>query len=115
MELAVVDAVTLPGSREAADLSIMNLFWRAHWVVKAVMVALLAASVWSWAIIIEKFWRMQNLERRALKFEDAFWSGSSLDELYERMGQPPMIQWQQFSHLPCANGAELYLRERLSR
>ena len=54
MELAVVDAVTLPGSREAADLSIMNLFWRAHWVVKAVMVALLAASVWSWAIIIEK-------------------------------------------------------------
>ena len=89
MELAVVDAVTLPGSREAADLSIMNLFWRAHWVVKAVMVALLAASVWSWAIIIEKFWRMQNLERRALKFEDAFWSGSSLDELYERMGQSP--------------------------
>ena len=89
MEQTLIDAVTLPGSREAADLSIMSLFWRAHWVVKAVMVALVAASVWTWAIIIEKILRMRNLEKRAFKFEDAFWSGGSLDDLYGRIGQNP--------------------------
>jgi biopolymer transport protein TolQ len=74
---------------EITDLSIWGLFLRAHWVVKAVMVLLFLASVWTWAIILDKIWRLRRLESRALKFEDAFWSGGSLDDLYERVGQRP--------------------------
>jgi biopolymer transport protein TolQ len=62
---------------------------RAHWVVQVVMVVLFFASVWTWAIILDKMWRLRRLETRALKFEDAFWSGGSLDDLYERVGQRP--------------------------
>jgi biopolymer transport protein TolQ len=89
MEQTVIDTVTLGGSKEAMDLSIMSLFWRAHWVVQVVMVMLLVASVWSWAIILDKVWRLRRLHRRAVRFEDAFWSGGSLDDLYERIGQRP--------------------------
>jgi biopolymer transport protein TolQ len=89
MEQNIVDTVTLAGSMEITDLSIWGLFLRAHWVVKAVMVLLFLASVWTWAIILDKIWRLRRLESRALKFEDAFWSGGSLDDLYERVGQRP--------------------------
>jgi biopolymer transport protein TolQ len=89
MEQTVVDAVTLAGSKEAIDLSMMSLFLRAHWVVKAVIIMLVIASIWSWAIIIDKVWRMKRLHKRAVRFEDAFWSGGSLDDLYERIGQRP--------------------------
>jgi len=74
---------------EFSDLTIWGLFMRAHWIVKGVMVMLFFASVWTWAIILDKSWRLSRLESRALKFEDAFWSGGSLDDLYERVGQRP--------------------------
>jgi len=74
---------------EFSDLTIWGLFMRAHWIVKGVMVMLFFASVWTWAIILDKSWRLKRLETRALKFEDAFWSGGSLDDLYERVGQRP--------------------------
>jgi len=70
-------------------MTILALFLRAHWVVKIVLVMLFFASVWTWAIILDKMWRLRRLETRALKFEDAFWSGGSLDDLYERVGQRP--------------------------
>jgi len=53
MEQTVIDAATLAGSTEMTDLSVFSLFLRAHWVVKLVMVALMFASVWTWAIIIK--------------------------------------------------------------
>lgn len=90
MEQSIIDAATLAGSTGASDLGIFSLFLRAHWVVKLVMVALFFASVWTWAIIINKLWRLRRLEARAIRFEDAFWSGGSLDDLYERVGQRPV-------------------------
>lgn len=89
MEQSIVDSVALAGTAEMGDLTIWGLFMRAHWVVKAVMIMLFFASVWTWAIILDKMWRLRRLESRALKFEDAFWSGGSLDDLYERVGQRP--------------------------
>jgi biopolymer transport protein TolQ len=89
MEQSVVDSVALAGSLDVSDLTIWSLFLRAHWVVQVVMVVLFFASVWTWAIILDKMWRLRRLETRALKFEDAFWSGGSLDDLYERVGQRP--------------------------
>ena len=90
MEQGIIDAAALAGSTAPSDLTIMSLFLRAHWVVKLVMVALVFASVWTWAIIINKMWRLRRLETRAIRFEDAFWSGGSLDDLYERVGQRPV-------------------------
>src|SRR3546814_19964622 len=90
MEQGIVDSVAMAGSVGAADLTIWNLFFSAHWVVKLVMICLLLASIWSWAIIFDKSWRLRRLDQRASRFEDAFWSGGSLDDLYERVGQRPV-------------------------
>ncbi len=89
MEQGIVDSVALAGSTGTNDLTIWSLFLRADWIVKLVMGILVLASVWTWAIILDKMWRLRRLETRALRFEDAFWSGGSLDDLYERVGQRP--------------------------
>jgi len=69
------------------DLSMIALFMRADLVVKAVMIALMCASVWSWAIIFEKIRRLRWLNRHARDFEEQFWSGGPLDDLYDRIGK----------------------------
>jgi biopolymer transport protein TolQ len=89
MEQSIIDSLALAGSTETPELTIWSLFFRAHWVVKLVMATLLGASVVTWAIILDKTWRLRRLRSRAIKFEDAFWSGGSLDDLYERVGQRP--------------------------
>src|SRR6185312_15382717 len=70
-------------------ISIFSLFKRADPVVQAVMVLLLLASVWSWAIIINKSMALSVLKRRAAKFEKVFWSGRSLDDLYQQFAPKP--------------------------
>ncbi len=89
MESNAVDAAMLAGSVGANDFSMISLFLRADLVVKAVIVLLVFASVWCWAIIFEKFMAMRRLNKRANDFEGAFWSGGSLDDLYERIGIQP--------------------------
>ncbi len=66
-----------------------GLFWQADMIVKVVMLMLLVASVWCWAIIIEKLMRIRRLNAQADAFEESFWSGGSLDALYDRIGQNP--------------------------
>ena len=66
------------------SISVVSLFMRADLVVKAVMVLLLFASLWSWTIIINKTLALSALRRRANKFEKVFWSGRSLDDLYQQ-------------------------------
>jgi biopolymer transport protein TolQ len=87
MDRAVETAV-LAGSK-AVDFSVMGLFLNADWIVKAVIIMLILASIWSWAIIIEKFFRLRKLHRHASDFEDMFWSGGSLEDLYDRIGATP--------------------------
>ncbi len=86
---SVIEAVALGGSIAAADLSMWSLFLRADVVVKITMLILVVASFWCWAIIFEKYIRMRRLVEEASQFEDAFWSGGSLDDLYERIGSRP--------------------------
>jgi biopolymer transport protein TolQ len=71
----------------AVDLSVWQLFSDAHIVVKIVMIGLLAASVWSWAIILEKFFLFAKTRKETDKFEQVFWSGQSLEELYQALAQ----------------------------
>ena len=77
------------GAGAHGDLSLVSLFWQADIVVKAVMLMLVAASVWCWAIIFEKLVRLARLRRQASQFEESFWSGGSLEELYDRVGEEP--------------------------
>jgi biopolymer transport protein TolQ len=64
------------------SMAFLDLFLSAHIVVKIVMIGLLLASVWSWAIIIEKLVSFRRARAEADKFEQLFWSGQSLEELY---------------------------------
>ncbi|HWA69158.1 MAG TPA: protein TolQ [Rhizomicrobium sp.] len=72
------------GGDAASSFSIVSMFLRADIIVKAVMILLLAASLWSWAIIFNKLAVMASLKRKARRFERLFWSGQSLDELYQQ-------------------------------
>ncbi len=71
----------LPSVIAASDFSFFSLFLQASWVVKAVMLILVIASLWSWAIAIDKFFTFRLLKSRADKFEDTFWSGRTLEDL----------------------------------
>ncbi len=71
------------------DFSILALFARATITAQAVMIILLLASFWSWSIIIQKFINYRRAQRENALFEEAFWSGQPLDELYEKLGENP--------------------------
>jgi biopolymer transport protein TolQ len=88
MEQGAVDAAALAGS-VSTDLSIWGLFMQADLLVKLVMLVLVLASFWCWAIIFEKVMRMRRLRAQAIAFEESFWSGGSLDDLYDRLGSRP--------------------------
>ena len=64
-----------------SDFSFSSLFLRADWVVRGVMLILMAASIWSWAIAVDKGIMIFSLNKHAKTFEDIFWSGKTLDEL----------------------------------
>ncbi|MFO1090428.1 MAG: protein TolQ [Hyphomicrobiales bacterium] len=68
-----------------ADYSMFGLFMQATFVVKLVMIGLLAASVLCWAIVFEKFVAVRNVTKANERFEQQFWSGQSLEELYHSL------------------------------
>ncbi len=67
------------------DMSFFALFLQAHLVVKIVMVGLIGASVWCWAIIVDKWLLYARTKRQMSRFETVFWSGQSLEELYRTL------------------------------
>lgn len=76
----------------AADASMLNpveLFMAADWVVKGVMIGLVVASLWSWAVIIDKAFRFATMNREADRFEAAIGSGRSLEEVAQSAGPNP--------------------------
>jgi len=79
----------------AGDFSFWSLFLRADWVVKAVMIILILASLWSWTIAVNKAISFFLLRRHAANFEETFWSGRTLDELQTGLAnntQDPMAR-----------------------
>ncbi|MBT6329917.1 MAG: Tol-Pal system subunit TolQ, partial [Kordiimonadaceae bacterium] len=104
--VGVVDAVELSGS--VPDFSFFGMFAQADFIVQMVMIILLAASVWCWAIIYDKVKRLRAVAESADEFESEFWSGNSLEDLYERTRHNPdhplamlfvsaMREWQRSS------------------
>lgn len=123
-----VDAVALAGSVGQHDLSMWGLFLQADPIVKAVMIMLMGASVWSWTIIFHKRSQLVSLNRRANRFEDSFWSGESLDKIYQRVKNSkadPMLatfstgmeEWQTgvAGGLPAKESLQASLRQRVER
>ena len=89
---------------QGIDFSMWGLFARATFIVKVVMLILVVASFWSWSIIIQKLITYRSARREAQVFDEAFWSGNPLDELFEQIGTQPdgssekifaagMIEW----------------------
>ena len=109
------------------DFSIFGLFLQADLVVKSVMVLLVFASLWCWVVIFDKVLKMRRLKDQATAFEETFWSGGSLEELYDRIGNRPvdpmsavfsaaMREWRR-SSARAGGGAALRvtLQERIER
>jgi biopolymer transport protein TolQ len=87
MDTAVTTTTLALGG--GGGFSAWGLFLQASIVVKFVMGLLAFASIWSWGIIFDKTLRLRSLFRQAEQFEEKFWSGGSLEELFERTGQRP--------------------------
>ena len=117
MERAV-EAVALVGSQGAINFSIISMFLNSDLIIKAVIAMLVVASFWSWAIIFEKVLRLRRLHKLASDFEDMFWSGGALDDLYDRIGPQPadpmsaifgaaMREWRRSAAKGLAAGNEI--------
>lgn len=80
------EALTLA---QNVDFSLSALFWRATFTVKLVMLILIFASGWAWAVTIQKYIEFARARRAAAAFDRAFWSGDPLDDLAEQIGDRP--------------------------
>jgi biopolymer transport protein TolQ len=127
MEADGVEATGLAGAA-AHDLTVWGLFMQADIVVKIVILLLLAASVWCWAIIVDKALLLRRLRRHADAFEARFWSGGTLDDLYDRVSdkvRDPMAaifvaamrEWRRFASAGhnLRGGAGASLQQRMER
>ena len=82
---AFAQEVQSGGLEAAGDVSLIGLFLQAGLIVKIVMIGLLLASIWTWAIIIDKVILYARTRRQLDRFEEVFWSGRSLEELYRSL------------------------------
>jgi len=82
---AIAQSVEGSALEATVDTSLVNLFIGASLVVQMVMVGLLLASVWCWAIIVDKSILFAKTKRQLDRFEETFWSGQSLENLYQQM------------------------------
>lgn len=73
----------------SSNLSLFQLFWHAHWIVEAVILGLVICSVWVWAIAIDKTLLFARIRKATNAFEEAFWSGQSLEDLYKSLAAKP--------------------------
>ena len=105
----------------ASALSIFDLFMHADIVVKGVIIGLLICSIWVWAIVFNKTVLYARMRRSMNRFEQAFWSGQSLEELYRSLSQRPthsmaalfvaaMREWKRSFEGPAKSFAGLQMR-----
>lgn len=88
MQVTDVTASEL-GGNAAHDFSVWGMFWGADIIVQLVMILLIVSSIWSWSIIFNTSARVKAAVKNADSFEDVFWSGNSLDELYASIKAAP--------------------------
>src|SRR5262249_15098840 len=108
--------------KDAAIDPVFGLVVRLHWIVNyGVMIGLLVASIWVWAIVIDKFVLFSRTRKSMDRFEQAFWSGQSLEELYRNLSSRPntslaalfvaaMREWKRSFEGPSHSFAGLQMR-----
>ena len=74
------------------DFTLWGMFAHATIPVQFVMIILLVASVWCWAVIVDKWMQYRKARAEAQVFDEAFWSGNPLDELFDKIGATPKGQ-----------------------
>ncbi|MDG6094554.1 protein TolQ [Acetobacter sp. AN02] len=121
-----VSATSLGAAAAAGNMSLWGLFAQASLVVKIVMIGLVLCSIFVWAVIIDKCVTIRRIAREATAFEDKFWSGGSLDDLYEIEGARPvhpmaavfgaaMGEWRRSSRIPGIDLIHGGVKERVDR
>ena len=83
MENDLIETVNIASAN--LDFSLFSLFMRADYVVKTVIITLILSSIWSWTIIVSKIIRVKKLNLESVEFEELFWSGNSLEDLYDTL------------------------------
>jgi len=78
-------ATQVVGLGGSTDFSIAQLFLRADFVVKAVIIILIAASIYSWALIFEKYKLFKKIEKSTSSFEEKFWKSRSAENFYNSL------------------------------
>ena len=73
------------GLASSADFSLLNLFIRADIIVKSVIILLIACSIYSWAVIIEKFRLFKKINQSTEEFETKFWNSKSAESFYNNL------------------------------
>ena len=73
------------GLASNTDFSIITLFVRADFIVKSVIIILIASSIYSWAIIVEKFKLFKRIKLSTEDFENKFWKSKSAESFYNNL------------------------------
>jgi len=108
------------------DFSVWGLFLQADIIVKSVMIILGASSIWSWAIIFDKWITYKSLHIKAGRFETSFWSGEALEKLYKKIQAKPgdplarifcagMHEWKLSAETGSLDGLQAGLQQRIDR
>lgn len=116
----------VPGAVVEGSFSLWDMFWKADFIVMVVMVLLILASIWCWTIIINKVRLIRTLNKQAEAFEESFWSGGSLDQLYERVStrfadpivavfSAAMREWRRSISKGSISKLEVSLHQRIER
>lgn len=119
-----VDIIDLGG--DIPDFSLWGMFSQADWIVQLVLLVLLGSSLWCWAIIFDKSRNIRRVIAQADKFDAEFWSGNSLEDLYERVKKNPdhpmaalfvsaMREWQRSVSGRGAGKLGMGLQDRIYR
>lgn len=117
--VAPVDQSAAPAI--ASDITLWGLFNQAGFVVKTIMIGLILCSIWVWAIAIDKWFLFARTRRAMDRFEQAFWSGQSIEELYRTLSAKPaqsmaglfvaaMREWKRSFETPMRSFAGLQTR-----
>ena len=106
------------GLASSADFSIINLFVRADIIVKSVIIILIACSVYSWAIIIEKIKLFKKINISSDEFEEKFWKSKSAESFYNNIPRniedPMALVFKESMEAAFKTRSKTHLNERLS-
>lgn len=124
MEDQVIE--TTPFETTTDGFTLIDMFLQADIIVQIVMISLIVASVWSWTIIFGKFKHLKAIKKKADAFEETFWSGNSLEDVMEKIGNTPdnplavvfmaaMGEWKKSVGARTAIKNALGIQERLTK